>query len=59
MSTVGLCSSIKHPYPPQKVVGNFEGEGGGGGSEAKIFKGSGGSSLAFFPECGPEFVTNE
>ena len=42
--------------PPRKVVGNSEGEGG---SEAKISEGGGGSSLAFFPEGGKQFVTNE
>ena len=42
--------------PPRKVVGNSEGEGG---SEAKISKGSEGSSQAFFPEDGKQFVTNE
>ena len=55
MQTV-LYSSRKYPYPPQKVVGNSEGEGG---AEAEILEGSGGSSLAFFPGGGKEFVTNE
>ena len=32
---------------------------GGGGSEAKISEVSGSSSLAFFPEGGKEFLTNE
>ena len=49
------CLQTVH-NPPQKVVGNSEGEGG---PEAKIFEGSGGSSLAFFPGGGKEFVTNE
>ena len=51
-----VCSSRKYPYPPRKVIGNSEGEGG---SEAKISEGSGGSSLAFFPEGGKQFVTIE
>ena len=45
-----------HTPPPQKVVGNSEGEGE---SEAKISKGGGGSSQAFFPEGGKQFVPNE
>ena len=46
-----------HTPPPRKVAGNSEGEPGG--SEAKISEGSGGSSLAFFPKGGKQFVTNE
>ena len=34
-------------------------KGRGGGSEAKISEGSGGSSVAFFPEGGKQFVMNE
>ena len=34
-----MCGSRKYPYPPQKTIGNSEGEGGFKGSN---FRGEGG-----------------
>ena len=50
--------NIHTPTPPPPTEGCWKFRRGGG-SEAKISKGSGGSSLAFFPEGGKEFFMNE
>ena len=45
-----LCGSRKYPYPPptpQKIIGNFEGEGGFKGSN---FRGVGGFTGNYFPK---------
>ena len=53
-----MCSSRKYSYPPPHGR-SLEIPKGRGGSEAKISQGGRGSSLAFFPEGGKQFVTNE
>ena len=55
MQTV-LYSSENILTPHRRSLEISEGERG---AETKIFEGSGGSSLAFFPGGGKEFVTNE